>query len=197
MNSETMTTMTPGFQSALPPHLARPALDNETEMDRTGFSMRALRDVLGLFPTGVTVVTTKGPDGTLNGVTVSSFNSVSLEPALILFSLSRKSKSLPTLLEASSFAINFLRQSQKDISARFASSTSDKWAGVAHRPGVTGCPCIEGALAVLECSLYAHYDGGDHVIIVGRVLDIESHPDNSPLVFYRGNYHSIAAPSHC
>ena len=151
-----------------------------------------LRDVLGNFPTGVAVVTAAGKDGSLFGVTVSSFNSVSLNPPLVLFSLSRQLISLQGILRAEAFAINFLRDDQQHLSARFAATLSDKWQGVEFRAGSTGSPILIPALAMLECRHYAQYDGGDHVIVVGRVTDVEADPARHPLVFCRGSYHTLS-----
>jgi flavin reductase (DIM6/NTAB) family NADH-FMN oxidoreductase RutF len=151
-----------------------------------------LRDVLGNFPTGVAVVTAAGGDGSLFGVTVSSFNSVSLNPPLVLFSLSRQLLSLPGIVRAEAFAINFLRDDQQHLSARFAAPLSDKWQGVEFRAGHTGSPILVPALAVLECRPYAQYDGGDHVIVVGRVTNVEADSARHPLVFFRGSYHTLS-----
>jgi 3-hydroxy-9,10-secoandrosta-1,3,5(10)-triene-9,17-dione monooxygenase reductase component len=157
------------------------------------FTERMFRDTLGLFPTGVAVVTARGAEGTPQGVTINSFNSVSLEPPLILFSLSRKLYSLNSFLKANAFAINFLREGQQDLSIRFNKALSNKWEQVPHKMGTTGAPVLSPALAVLECSPYAHYDGGDHVIVVGRVEHIECQECNAPLVFFRGRYHKITS----
>jgi flavin reductase (DIM6/NTAB) family NADH-FMN oxidoreductase RutF len=155
---------------------------------------RLLRDVLGCFPTGVAVVTASGGDGVLYGVTISSFNSVSLDPPLILFSLSRRLFSLDAILSADAFAVNFLRDDQQHLSARFATALTDKWQGVEFRSGFTGSPILVPSLAVLECRPYAQYDGGDHVIVVGRVTHLEADHGRHPLVFFRGQYHTLSRP---
>lgn len=157
-----------------------------------GLAPRALRDVLGCFPTGVAVVTAIGPDGLPHGVTISSFNSVSLDPPLVLFSLSRRLYSLEEMLAAEAFAINFLRDDQAHLSSRFATALADKWDGIEYRAGFTGAPVLVPALAVLECRPYAQYDGGDHVIVVGRIAYVESDGARYPLVFFRGRYHALA-----
>jgi flavin reductase (DIM6/NTAB) family NADH-FMN oxidoreductase RutF len=162
-----------------------------SEVKPAVFKPELLREALGLFPTGITVITAKGADGSLYGVTVNSFNSVSLDPPLVLFSLSRRLHTLSVLLSAKAFAIHFLSEDQRRVSARFAGSTPDKWQGVPYRDGVTGCPVIYPALAVLECELYAQYDGGDHIILVGRVAHIEKDSGSNPLIFFRGRYHTI------
>jgi 3-hydroxy-9,10-secoandrosta-1,3,5(10)-triene-9,17-dione monooxygenase reductase component len=152
----------------------------------------SLRDVLGLFPTGIAVVTAKA-ENSLYGVTINSFSSVSLDPPLVLFSLARGLQTLGALVSSQAFAIHFLREDQRHVSTRFAKALSDKWDDVPYRHGVTGCPVIEEALAVLECRLYAQYDGGDHVIIVGRIAHLEKRPGCNPLIFFRGRYHTIGA----
>jgi 3-hydroxy-9,10-secoandrosta-1,3,5(10)-triene-9,17-dione monooxygenase reductase component len=155
------------------------------------FTERTLRNTLGMFPTGVAVVTARGAEGTLQGVTINSFNSVSLDPPLVLFSLSRKLLSLDVFLAADAFAINFLQEDQQDLSVRFNKALSNKWEQVTYRPGVTGAPVILPALAVLECRPYAQYDGGDHVIVVGRVEHLECQDCKPPLVYFRGSYHKL------
>jgi flavin reductase (DIM6/NTAB) family NADH-FMN oxidoreductase RutF len=160
------------------------------------FPARTLRDVLGSFPTGVAVVTATGTDGERYGVTVSSFNSVSLDPPLVLFSLSRRLLSLAGMLRAGAFAINFLRHDQAHLSARFATTLADKWQDVDFRPGATGSPVLVPALAVLECRPYAQYDGGDHIIVVGQVTHVEIDSACHPLVFFRGRYHTLSGQEH-
>ena len=153
---------------------------------------KLLRDALGNFPTGVVVVTAAGGNGELYGVTVSSFNTVSLDPPLVLFSLARSLRSLERLLHADAVAINFLSDDQVHLSTRFATPLADKWRDVQFRIGRTGSPVLMPTLAVLECRPYAQYDGGDHIIVVGRVIHIETDPKRMPLVFFRGRYHTLA-----
>jgi len=157
------------------------------------FTERTLRDTLGMFPTGVAVVTACGPDGALHGVTISSFNSVSLDPPLVLFSLSRKLYSLNTFLKAEAFAINFLQEDQQDLSVRFNKALSNKWEKVSYKAGLTGAPILLPALAVLECKPYAQYDGGDHVIVLGRVEHVDYQERSAPLVYFRGRYHKLTS----
>src|SRR5437763_12539038 len=114
----------------------------ESEVGQAVFKPELLREVLGLYPTGITVVTAKAADGALYGVTVNSFSSVSLDPPLVLFSLSRKLHTLSALLSAKAFAIHFLREDQKHISARFARAQSNKWEDMPYRDGVTGSPVL-------------------------------------------------------
>jgi flavin reductase (DIM6/NTAB) family NADH-FMN oxidoreductase RutF len=158
------------------------------------FTERALRNTLGMFPTGVAVVTARASEGALQGVTISSFNSVSLDPPLVLFSLSRKLFSLNVFLDAGAFAINFLQEDQQDLSVRFNRALTNKWEHVTYKTGQTGAPILLPALAVLECSPYAQYDGGDHVIVVGRVEHVECQECSAPLVYFRGRYHRLTRP---
>jgi 3-hydroxy-9,10-secoandrosta-1,3,5(10)-triene-9,17-dione monooxygenase reductase component len=153
----------------------------------------SLREVSGLFPTGIAVITARAAGGELYGVTINSFSSVSLDPPLVLFSLARGLHTLAALLSAGVFAIHFLREDQHQLSARFDKALSSKWDDVQYRAGVTGCPVLEPALALMECTLYAQYDGGDHVIIVGRVAHLEKEAGENPLVFFRGRYHTMGA----
>lgn len=158
------------------------------------FDQRSYRAALGLFPTGVTVVTAPNPGGDPVAMTVSSFNAVSLEPPLILFSVKRTAYSLPTLLAAEHFAVSVLRGDQSEISSRFAHAEGGKWAGREPTRGVTGCPLADEGLATFECEPHAVHEGGDHLIIIGRVLNFAvAAADGEPLIFFRGGYHSITA----
>lgn len=153
---------------------------------------RAFRHSLGEFATGVAVITAQGQGDDLIGMTMSSFNSVSLDPPLVLFSVDRKAHSLPAMLEAKGFAVNILAREQEDISNRFARALSDKWANVKRTVGHAEAPLITGALAHFECEPYANYDGGDHVIFVVHVVRHTVRAGNpAPLIFFRGRYRDI------
>lgn len=154
-------------------------------------SARALRNALGLFPTGVTIITALDPDGERLGMTVNSFNTVSLDPPLVLFSVARNAYSLDALLASNHYAINLLDLRQTELSTRFARALGDKWTDVNCHPGRSGVPLFDSALAWFECESWAHYEGGDHVIFVGRVLSYHADPDGEPLVFYRGQYNRL------
>ena len=149
---------------------------------------RAFRDALGCFGTGVTVVTTIGRGDEPVGVTASSFNAVSLDPPLVLFSLDRGANSLAAFLAGTHFAVNVLGEGQAHLSRRFAMAASDKWNGIAYETWETGCPILADALANFECRVRHAYDGGDHVIFVGEVTRMRSDPDGRPLLFFRGRY---------
>jgi flavin reductase (DIM6/NTAB) family NADH-FMN oxidoreductase RutF len=157
------------------------------------FSDRDFRDALGLFATGVAVITGMTRDGARLGVTVSSFSSVSLDPPLVLFSMGRNAGGFPAWQAIKTFAVNILAEEQSASSTRFARALTDKWEGVEPRFAANGSPLLHGALAWLECTSYASYDGGDHVIFVGHVdaLTVRTGPDARPLVFFGGRYRQL------
>jgi len=158
------------------------------------FSPRAFRDALGYFATGVAVVTARDRDDRPVGMTMSSFNAVSLEPPLVLFSVARDAHSLDAMQQARGFAVNILGQAQSDVSTRFARARSDKWVAVDHSPGYADAPVLADVLAHFECKPYAQYDGGDHVIFVCEVLRFAtSSVHEDPLIFYRGRYQRLDA----
>ncbi len=146
---------------------------------------RALRQALGSFATGVTVVTTVAPDGRPVGLTASSFNSVSMDPPLILWSLSNRSPSLAAFCDGSHFAVNVLADAQIDLCQRFGRPVPDKFDGLATTTGAGGVPLLSGAAAQFECALEAVYPGGDHQILLGRVLRFRW-SERTPLLFCRG-----------
>jgi len=151
----------------------------------------SFRNALGNFATGVTVVTAKGEDGTLAGVTANSFNSVSLDPPLVLWSLDRGSPSLKVLEDASHFCVHILAEGQNDLCMKFAKSGDDKFNGVEFTEGLGGAPILDGCLAQFECRNVVHHDGGDHVIIVGEVERFET-AEGDPLIFFRGQLGDLA-----
>jgi flavin reductase (DIM6/NTAB) family NADH-FMN oxidoreductase RutF len=151
------------------------------------------RRALGRFPTGVAIATAI-VDGERIGMTISSFNSVSIDPPLILFSVARSALSIDAWLRTESFAINLLAEHQGPDAMRFARARSDKWNDTRVRTGLTGSPLIDEAIATFECISHARYDGGDHMILVGRVVAIESNEQQRPLVFYSSGFCSLAPP---
>jgi flavin reductase (DIM6/NTAB) family NADH-FMN oxidoreductase RutF len=160
------------------------------------FTPGEFRNALGFFPTGVAVVTARAPDGLFHGMTVSSFSSVSLEPPLVLFSVARTVTSFLAWESARAWGISLLGEAQDGLSTRFAQSGGEKWLGFEPFIGVIGVPLIPGALAHFECERYAVHDGGDHLILIGRVLAL-GRPAGSvsrPLVFFSGRYHQIDRP---
>jgi flavin reductase (DIM6/NTAB) family NADH-FMN oxidoreductase RutF len=155
------------------------------------FDCRAFRDTLGCFATGVTVITALNPDGMPVGLTISSFNSVSLDPPLILWSLSADSPSLEAFRGATHYAVNVLSADQQEISDNFAARTGDRFAGVALRRSSRGLPLIDGCCAYFECANELQYPGGDHLIFVGRVEHFVQGEATSPLVFHGGRYREL------
>lgn len=155
------------------------------------FTAPEFRSALGMFATGVTIVTARTAQGDLIGLTANSFNSVSLSPPLVLWSLSRKAGSMPVFEQGSHYAINILAADQRDLAERFASRTADRYAGVAWREGeAAGAPVLEGAVAVFECYNRSRYEEGDHVIFVGEVERCSVLPGAAPLIFHGGRYFS-------
>ena len=156
------------------------------EVDPTG-DTKSFREALGCFVTGVTVVTCLDSADNPVGATASSFNSVSLDPPLILFSLGNHMRSLCAYEASKYFAVNVLCLEQEDISKQFASQeVQDKWEGVRHSVSNLRCPLIEDSMATFECESWKKYDGGDHIIFVGRVIRAQRVDADDPLLFYRG-----------
>ena len=151
------------------------------------FDARTLRSVLGAFVTGVTVITTVDEAGAYYGMTANSFSSVSLEPALVLWSQSLTAPSFPAFRKARHYGISILSEDQMEISNRFARANADKFEGIATFAGKNGVPLIEGAAANIECELESCYPGGDHAVFLARVVRIRHAPRN-PLVFHGGRY---------
>ncbi|GAB5375726.1 MAG: flavin reductase family protein [Acuticoccus sp.] len=155
------------------------------------FDPRALRHTLGQFATGVTVVTCLGPDGERVGMTANSFASVSLEPPLVLWSVDRKARSFAAFAAARHFAFSILAQDQADLSNRFSRPGTEKFEGVALGEGAGGVPLIADAAAHFECEQHASVDGGDHLVIIGRVTRFERR-ERRGLVFAQGRYGVVA-----
>jgi len=149
------------------------------------------KQALGSFATGITVISAPGPDGTPIGITANSFNSVSIDPPLVLFSLKRSSYSLQAFLDSETFAVNILREDQQSLCDRFAQASEDKWSRVGYDIWDTGCPILHDALAKFECRIRHTYEGGDHIIIVGEVVRFEYDPNGRPLVYWRGKFQSM------
>jgi len=153
----------------------------------TSFDSRQLRNVLGTFTTGVTIVTTRDGNGVPHGVTANSFSSVSLEPPLVLWSQALTSKSLAAFRESDYFAVNILADDQVAISQHFARSQDDKFANMEYSDGLGGVPVLRGTVAHFECVKVAAYPAGDHIIYLGRVERV-SHSGRRPLAFAHGRY---------
>jgi 3-hydroxy-9,10-secoandrosta-1,3,5(10)-triene-9,17-dione monooxygenase reductase component len=146
------------------------------------------RQVLGHFPTGVTVITAAPEGAPPVGLAVGSFCSLSLDPPLILFCAAKSSSSWPKIEAVGSFCVNILAEDQEEVCRQFASKAEDKFAGVGYRPGHTGAPILHDVLGWIDCRMESVTDGGDHVIVVGRVLELEVAHEGKPLVFFRGGY---------
>jgi flavin reductase (DIM6/NTAB) family NADH-FMN oxidoreductase RutF len=152
------------------------------------FSVDHFRAALGMFATGVTIVTARDANGMRVGLTANSFNSVSLDPPLVLWSLSRQAGSMPAFTRGSHYAINILSAEQRLLAERFASKEPDRFAGVAFREGINGALILEGAAAVFECFNRSQYEEGDHVIFVGEVERCTRREGAQPLIFHGGRY---------
>ena len=157
------------------------------EQQHERFDARELRRAFGQFATGVTVVTTRAEDGHRIGVTANSFTSLSLDPPLLLWAISREAPSLPAFQAANYFAINVLCANQHYLSRQFATPADDKFAGVEIHEGPGGVPLIGGALAYFVCRSVRHVEAGDHVIVIGEVERFELF-EGEPLVFHSGSY---------
>ena len=152
------------------------------------FSSDDFRAALGMFATGVTIVTARDANGMRVGLTANSFNSVSLAPPLVLWSLSRQAGSMPAFSRGSHYAINILSADQRALAERFAGKEPDRFAGVAFREGAGGVMILEGAAAVFECFNRSRYEEGDHVIFVGEVERCMRREGAQPLIFHGGRY---------
>jgi 3-hydroxy-9,10-secoandrosta-1,3,5(10)-triene-9,17-dione monooxygenase reductase component len=145
------------------------------------------RRALGQFATGVTIITAMAGDEPA-GVAANSFTSVSLDPPLVLFCVSRTSSTWPRIENARKFAVNILGEHQEELCRLFATKGADRFGKAEWHLGVGGSPVLHDTLAYLDCEFWAEYDGGDHMIVVGRVLDLGITHDAGPLVFFRGRY---------
>ena len=154
---------------------------------------KSLRDAFGCFATGITVITTVDAAGERYGVTANSFTSLSLDPPLCLFCLDYKAMSFEAFQVTKHFAVNVLSEDQEELSANFARSNLDKWDGVAYDTWASGVPILPGCIANLECETETIHEGGDHVIIVGRVREMAYRDgDCRPLVYYKGRYNALS-----
>lgn len=147
------------------------------------------RQAMGYFASGVTVVTT-AYQGEQYGMTVSSFSSLSLNPRLVLICIDRSVPSHDALVGAGMFVINMLDKRQEHLSRRFATTSPDKFKGLAWHTGTLGLPVLDHVLAVVECRTYAQAEGGDHTIFIGEVVDTEVN-EGAPLLYYRRGYHEL------
>lgn len=155
------------------------------------FDPRDFRNALGQFATGVCVITAN-PDGFEPfGMTVNSFASVSLTPPLVLWSLQNDSECFPAFAAADRFAVNVLTSEQKALSSQYARKGEHSLPADQYRIGKSGCPVLRQALVSFECRVWARYPGGDHVILVGEVLQMNTNSNGKPLLFHAGKYGEI------
>src|SRR5262249_6509364 len=147
----------------------------------------SLRTVLGHFATGIAIVTAVDGEEPV-GMACNSFTSVSLEPQLVLFCAAKSSTTWPRIQAAGKWAANILGEDAEEVSRLFAQKGADRFARIAYTFGRSGAPILEASLAFVDCETIAEHDAGDHVIVVGRVLELGYAPDGKPLLFYRGGY---------
>jgi flavin reductase (DIM6/NTAB) family NADH-FMN oxidoreductase RutF len=166
--------------------------DTPTKQEyRSGHDPRTLRDALGCFATGVTVVTCLNDKGEPAGITVNSFTSVSLDPPLLLVCLYKGAASVQALVSAPNFAINVLQTGQQPASITFSTRVEDRFGSTPWSTGEAGAPILKDSLGVFECENYAVYDGGDHHILVGQVVKASFDASLDPLLFFRGSYRRL------
>lgn len=159
-------------------------------MDNVQIDPMKFRRALGNFATGVTIMTAQNAEGEKVGVTANSFNSVSLDPALILWSIDKKSSSLHVFEQATHFAVNILSGSQIELSNKFSRRNIDKYEGTSYREGAGAAPILDNCSAVFECERHQILEGGDHWIIVGKVVNFYDE-GRSPLVYHQGAYSGV------
>lgn len=149
------------------------------------------RQALGQFASGVTIITSQLGDTPI-GFTCSSFYSVSISPALVSFSVKKESASYPLIQQSGRFAVNILNAQQVNLSNRFAQRGGDKWTSVDWSPSPLGNPLITGALQWIDCEIYAEYEAGDHLIVVGEIKALNQANAQEPLIYFTGQYRQLA-----
>lgn len=154
---------------------------------------RKFRDVLSAYPTGVCVIAAQAPDGRKHAMVVGSFSSISLDPPLVGFCPAKVSSSWLGIAGVGRFCVSVLGDDQLDHCKRFAASSSDKFAGLTHRLSPAGQPILDGALAWIDCVTEVVHEVGDHMLVVGRVEQLEKERDALPLLFFGGSYRKIGA----
>jgi flavin reductase (DIM6/NTAB) family NADH-FMN oxidoreductase RutF len=159
--------------------------------DSRSFDSAKFRQVLGHFPTGVTVITAR-PDGVPVGMAVGSFASLSLDPPQVLFCAGAGSTSWPKIRDHGSFTVNILAEDQEDVCRVFASKAPDKFAEIGWKHSGNGNPVIDGVLAYIDCTLGEVVTSGDHMVVIGEVTDLDVRHEGGPLLFFRGGYGRFA-----
>ena len=174
--------------------LLRVILDRPEDIHRPSMTIdpQELRRVMGHFATGVTVITTKDKEGGPNGLTANAFMSLSLNPPLILISVDKSATCYSCFELHNGFTVNFLSEGQEEISRRFATKGIDKFAEINWREGSNGAAILDGVLGHIECKVTQSYDGGDHTIVVGEILDVNASGER-PLLFFKGKYQRLPA----
>ena len=161
-----------------------------------GFDPQAFRAALGTFTTGVTIITTRAQDGEAMGITANSFNSVSLNPPLVLWSLAKNARSVAAFSNTKHWNVHVLSADQEALSGRFARQGEDKFAGLDLDDGISKAPLLKDCTARFQCRTAFSYDGGDHIIFVAEVDNLRFR-DGEPLVFHAGGYRVLAAKDAC
>ena len=167
--------------------IASAPIDDLAATGAPTFDSAHFRAVMGHFTTGITIITAMEGDDPV-GLTCQSFMSLSLDPPLVGFSPAKSSTSWPRIRQAGVFCVNVLTETQEDTCRVFATTGADKFRGVGWRPGESGSPILDDALAWIDCRIEQEHDAGDHVIVVGRVLALDVSRTGRPLLFYRGGY---------
>lgn len=162
-------------------------MTNPTSPDAAGIDGAHFRNVLGHFPTGVTVITAVN-EGTPVGMAIGSFASVSLDPPLVLFCPQKTSSSWPLIEASGAFCANILTADQEDLCRVFASRSDDKFGGVGWTAGRSGSPVLADVLGWVDCEIERVHDEGDHYVVIGRAVDLDAASAGLPLVFFRGGY---------
>lgn len=145
---------------------------------------------MGHFATGVTVITTKDREGNPFGLTANAFTSLSLDPPLVLVCVDKTVQCYSCFEESKVFTVNLLSEDQEDLSRRFATKGIEKFAGLKWREGINGAALLDGAIGYVQCKLVRSYEGGDHTIIIGEILNASASGDR-PLLFFKGRYHRL------
>ncbi len=161
-------------------------------MDMRRKDPKEFRNALGQFATGVTVITALDKNGNKVGMTANSFSSVSLDPMLVLWSIAKSSNAFEVFNQADHFAIHVLNANQQAISNQFSSKNTDRFEGVDCTVGHGGVPLLPDYAAVFQCDIESRHEGGDHIILVGRVVDFDQ-KDHAPLIFHSGRYAELSA----
>ena len=166
-------------------------MDGQTQFEEP-LDGATFRRVLGHYPTGVCVVTAIEPDGSPAAMVVGSFTSVSLDPPLVAFLPDRSSTSWPKIERSGKFCVNVLGSHQEDLCRRFSARGSDKFAGLDYRQSTLGSPVLDDIVAWIDCTLHDVYEAGDHLIVLGRVRELDVERAEQPLLFFRGKYGKFA-----